>query len=59
MSEPTQARRDEIILRIGQEWRGNWGQIDGRDGYAWLMTAVTGTSAELDELQTLLEEEDY
>jgi hypothetical protein len=49
-----------MVLRIGEKWRGDWSghDFDGRDGQQWLLTAVTGSSEELDELQAALDEED-
>ena len=54
---PTQERRDELILRIGQLWRGDWSgsSFDGRDGQDWLTCAVSGDSDDLDELEQTLQ----
>jgi hypothetical protein len=53
MSEPTQARRDEMVLKIASLWRGDWTgtNFDGRTGQSWLRAAVTGSAADLDELE--------
>jgi hypothetical protein len=52
VSEPTQARRDELLLLIADLWRSDWsGHVfDGKDGAGWITTAVTGDDAALDEL---------
>jgi hypothetical protein len=61
MSEVTQERRNQTVLRIGRLWRGDWTatMFNGRDGLAWLTTAISGSSQELDALdQTLQDIED-
>jgi hypothetical protein len=51
------ARRVMLLEQIANQWRGHWGDIDGRTGRQWVRTALHGTESELDELRKDLEED--
>ena len=57
-ADKLQVRRVALLERIAWAWRGHWGNIDGRVGKDWILTALHGDAAALDGLDADLDDDE-